>query len=470
MTLYRHHEGQMTTYELTMGQIQTAEKHLRLLDERRDVPDRDLARRNFELMLARSWAVLGDQGASRAPPAPSAAPRPAAPPPAVGAAAARRVVREALRLALLTEIPAPYRIPLFNALSQRVDLRVLFLAERDPRRGFYEPHRDEWRFDGRVLRGPQLQRGARWLLLNRGVIRELRRFRPDAVAVGGWNQPAFWAALAYCRLRRIPLLVWIESTARDARSEARPLALARGAMVRGASGAFVPGTAAAEYARSLGVELVETAPNAIDASVFERAAVDRSGRDGCTFLYVGGSTRRRGSTRCSRHFARCPASSRWSAQEAMSSDSERLAGERVRFEGAKDRDELVDYYRDADVFVLPSRSEPWGMVLNEAAAAGLPLVATEESGAARDLIEEGVNGFRVPAGDVSALRERLTRLAEDAELRASAGARSRELARGFTPEAWAEASPGSRSELSAAAGSRRRPSAAARRPRAGSAS
>ena len=65
VTLYRHHDGQMTTYELTMGQIQTAEKHLRLLDERRDVPDRDLARRNFELMLARSWAVLGDQASSR---------------------------------------------------------------------------------------------------------------------------------------------------------------------------------------------------------------------------------------------------------------------------------------------------------------------------------------------------------------------------------------------------------------------
>jgi len=65
VALYRLHEGQMTTYELTMGQIQTAEKHLRLLDDRRDVPDRDLARRNFELMLARSWAVLGDQAASR---------------------------------------------------------------------------------------------------------------------------------------------------------------------------------------------------------------------------------------------------------------------------------------------------------------------------------------------------------------------------------------------------------------------
>jgi glycosyltransferase involved in cell wall biosynthesis len=65
VALYRHHEGQMTTYELTMGQIQTARKHLALLDERPDVPDAALARRNFLLMLARSYAVLSDQRASR---------------------------------------------------------------------------------------------------------------------------------------------------------------------------------------------------------------------------------------------------------------------------------------------------------------------------------------------------------------------------------------------------------------------
>jgi glycosyltransferase involved in cell wall biosynthesis len=65
MALYRHHPGQMTTYELTMGQIQTAEKHLALIDGRANVPERELARRNFELMLARSWAVLDDQRRSR---------------------------------------------------------------------------------------------------------------------------------------------------------------------------------------------------------------------------------------------------------------------------------------------------------------------------------------------------------------------------------------------------------------------
>ena len=65
VALYRHHLGQMSTYELTMGQIQTAKKHLALLDERAHVAERELARRNFLLMLARSYAVLGEQRESR---------------------------------------------------------------------------------------------------------------------------------------------------------------------------------------------------------------------------------------------------------------------------------------------------------------------------------------------------------------------------------------------------------------------
>jgi glycosyltransferase involved in cell wall biosynthesis len=338
-----------------------------------------------------------------------------------------------VRVALLTEIPAPYRIPLFNALAERVELRVLFLARQDPRRSFYELHEDEWRFEHRVLGGPQLTRGRRWVVLNRGVLRELRGFRPDAVAVGGWNQPAFWLALAYCRARRIPLLVWIESTARDDRSDARPLALARNAMVRGAAGAFVPGRASAEYARSLGVERVEIAPNAVDAAIFERAAVDRSGRDTCTFLYVGRLDPEKGLDTLLEAFRDVPGEL---VLVGSGRDEERLralAPENVHFEGPKDRDELVRYYAEADVFVLPSRSEPWGMVLNEAATAGLPLVATEGAGAAYDLVDEPV-----PVGDVEALRAALQRLATDPARRVQAGRDARERVRTLTPAAWAD--------------------------------
>lgn len=346
-----------------------------------------------------------------------------------------------MKLALLTEIPAPYRIPLFNALAAEpdVDLRVLFLAERDPRRPFYELHRDEWRFEARILAGPQLHRGGRWVVLSRGVGRELRRFRPDAVAVGGWNQPAFWRALLHARVRRVPLLVWIESTLRDARVERGPLALARSGMVRGAAGAFVPGRAANELARSLGVpaERIAFAPNAIDASVF--ASRERRPRgERCVFLYAGRLDPEKGVDVLLEAFRDVPGELLVAGAGPEEERLRVLASDGVRFLGALGRDELARVYGQADVFVLPSRSEPWGMVLNEAAAAGLALVATDGVGAARELVEDGSNGFVVPVGDSRALGEALRRLAEDRALREAAGRRSRELVAALTPEAWAQ--------------------------------
>ena len=345
-----------------------------------------------------------------------------------------------MKLALLTEIPAPYRIPLFNALADRVEFRALFLARADPRRPYYEPHEEEWRFDHRVLAGRELRRGGRWIVLSRGVGGELSEFRPDAVGVGGWNQPAFWQASTYCRRRGVPLLVWVESTARDARSESRPLELAKRTLIRRAAGFFVPGRASAEYVRSFGVpeERIAHAPNAVDAEIFGRANVDRSGRETCTFLYAGRLDPEKGLDVLLRAFGRVPGALVLAGSGPEEARLRALADGRVRFLGPLDRDELPAVYAQADAFVLPSRSEPWGMVLNEAAAAGLPLVATEGAGAAHDLVEDGVNGFRVPVDDEEALAAALTRLAEDEPFRLAAGARSRELVAAFTPDAWAD--------------------------------
>ena len=348
------------------------------------------------------------------------------------------------RFALLGEIAAPYRVPLYNALAQRADFRAVFLAETDPRRSYYSVDPHEVRFDLRVLPGHQLRRGGRWTVLSRGVIRELERFEPAVVGVGGWNQPAFWQALAWTKARRRKLVLWIESTAHDARSEARPLEWAKRAMVRAADGYFVPGTAAKEYALSLGVpeDRLVVAPNAVDASIYGAAAVDRGGRASCTFLYAGRLDPEKGLDTLLRAFEDISGEL---VLAGSGSDEQRLralAGDRVRFTGAVGRDKIVRLLAEADVFVLPSRSEPWGMVLNEAAEAGLPLVATDGVGAAYDLIDEGGNGFRVRVDDQRGLAEAMRRLAGDAELRARMGARSRELVARFTPEAWADALAG----------------------------
>jgi glycosyltransferase involved in cell wall biosynthesis len=75
----------------------------------------------------------------------------------------------------------------------------------------------------------------------------------------------------------------------------------------------------------------------------------------------------------------------------------------VRFLGFKDRPDLPQYYAVADVFVIPSEIEPWGMVVAEALACGLPVIATRKVGAAWDLIEDGKNGYIVPENDAAAL-------------------------------------------------------------------
>ncbi len=85
----------------------------------------------------------------------------------------------------------------------------------------------------------------------------------------------------------------------------------------------------------------------------------------------------------------------------------------VHILGFRNQSELPRIYGTCDLFVLPSENEPWGLVVNEAMAAGLPVIASDEVGAAADLVREGENGSIYPCGDVEALADRLTGLVTD---------------------------------------------------------
>lgn len=346
-----------------------------------------------------------------------------------------------MRIALLTEIPAPYRIPLFNALAatKDVELEVLFLADKDPRRRHYPVYVSEFSFRRRVLRGFGVVGRGRWVMFNWGTKRALDAFDPDIVLLGGWNQPAFWSGLRWARRHGRPVLLWVESTARDERSGNRVLERLKRRAVAAASGFLVPGRAAREYVESLGVPAnrIVVAPNAVDLSIFGQEPA-RPPKHDCTFLYVGRLSPDKGLDVLLEAFDDVPGTLLLAGSGPQEEELRSLANDRVQFLGWVARESLPALYAGADCFVLPSRSEPWGMVLNEAAAAGLPLVATEATGGAYDLIEEGVNGYRVPVDDAAALAAALRRVGESPEWRVAAGQRSRELTEGYTGEAWAD--------------------------------
>jgi glycosyltransferase involved in cell wall biosynthesis len=94
--------------------------------------------------------------------------------------------------------------------------------------------------------------------------------------------------------------------------------------------------------------------------------------------------------------------------------------------------EIPRFYWRSDIFVLPSLYEPWGLSVNEACAAGLPVVVSDACGCAQDLVNG--NGFIFPAGNVKALAECLDTLLASSTLRKRMGARSKEIVAEFSYE------------------------------------
>jgi glycosyltransferase involved in cell wall biosynthesis len=110
----------------------------------------------------------------------------------------------------------------------------------------------------------------------------------------------------------------------------------------------------------------------------------------------------------------------------------------ISYEGFCDPKLLPNVFARADVFVLPSRYDGWGVVVNQALGAGLPVICSDAVGAGFDLVHTGVNGFRVRAGDIAELAEAMEMLAKNRELISRYGAASRKLANEWTPARGAE--------------------------------
>ena len=193
-----------------------------------------------------------------------------------------------MRLALLTEIPAPFRIPLFNALVASASTCACS-SSRSAIRGAAlraAPGRVALR-RARAARRAAAARRRAGSCSTAASLRELRRFRPDAVAVGGWNQPAFWQALAYCAGcgasrsssgSRAPLATRARRRARSRSRRARDRARRA---ARSSPGARPPSTRARSASSSSRSRRTRSTPD------LRRARGRSPERDGCTFLYVG---------------------------------------------------------------------------------------------------------------------------------------------------------------------------------------
>lgn len=362
-------------------------------------------------------------------------------------------------LALLTNIPFPPRLPALNQVARSMDGRfeVRFIAASEPRRWWKVPTQEmnfKWRFLSHSSDPAGFLTGIR---ASAAMLAFLTRSRPQALICGGYDSLPAWASFAWCKLFRRRFVLWIVSNARDHRQPGKLKEWLKRFFVSNVDAVAAQGKASAEYARQLGAreEQVFIAPYGGDNEFFAREAArvnpaqekELHGYPPRLILF---------SARLA------PEKGVFVLLEAFRSVSSKLPGvgllivgdgperkamedfcraanlERVYFLGPQQYHRMPYFYALADVLVLPSLSEPWGAVVNEAFACGVPAIVSRVAGAADDLIIEGETGFTVEPGNTQDLSEKTLRVLRDEALRARMSANCRRLIEKYSAAGCAE--------------------------------
>lgn len=366
------------------------------------------------------------------------------------------------RFTLLTEIIAPYRIPVFNALAARddVDLHVIFLSETDPGLRQWQVYKNEIQFSYDVLPAWRKRVGKYNLLINRGVGAALVHSQPQVILCGGYNYLASWQAAVWAKRHNIPVVLWSESTAHDSRRHRWPVEFMKSSFLRRCRACVAAGQSSRDYLIQLGAspEKIFIAPNAVDIDFYASLAAQarrhaaevrtRHALPPRYFLYAGRLVPQKGVFDLLAAYAKLEPRHRSHIGLVFAGDGESRSqlAERataiqpgsVRFCGFLHREQLAELYALAEALMFPTHSDPWGLVVNEAMACGLPIIASHVAGCVPDLVKNAENGFVVPPGNIEALTNAMHAVIDDASTTQEFAARSASNIKAYTPAACAE--------------------------------
>lgn len=270
-----------------------------------------------------------------------------------------------------------------------------------------------------------------WILID--------RVNPDVVAVAGFSTVDAFAALSWCRLHRRPAILMSESKWDD-KPRASWKEGIKSLIVRQFSAALCGGTPHRNYIAGLGMrpERIFLGYDVVDNEYFcQRAALARKTpslvrhlpglEDPRPFFLASARFVQRKNLGCllraySQYRKRASESSlnqeAWrlvilgdgEEREALQALIDEIGLRDVSLPGFRQIDELPAYYGLASAFIHPALQEQWGLVVNEAMAAGLPVLISQSCGCARDLIIDGVTGFTFDPGNTAELADLMFRV------------------------------------------------------------
>lgn len=354
----------------------------------------------------------------------------------------------------------PYHHARLNALGSKTALVAIEIRETD---SIYAWDKIDEAVDFEkvtLFSGNEVRKWSRSSIIN-NLHSTLKQLQPRAVAIPGWSEGWALAALRWCNDNGVPAILMSESHSADAPRTWRKEFL-KSRVVRLFSSALVGGAPHVDYLLGLGMprdrihigyDVVDNKHFATGADLARSSVAKLRSQKGlpekffiaCSrFVWPKNLANLCRAYACYRQRA---GSEAWKLvlvgdgvvkATLVDMASHLNLGDDMRMVGFKQYSELPIYYGLASAFVLVSTSEPWGLVVNEAMAAGLPLIVSTRCGCAHDLVEEGINGFRVDPENFEEIADVMLKMASQNLALAKMGRASRHIIERWSPEFFAE--------------------------------
>jgi glycosyltransferase involved in cell wall biosynthesis len=341
-----------------------------------------------------------------------------------------------MRIALLFSSYGPYHLARLRALREVSTVLPLEFSDTDD--AYHWDVESEKRQAGVIsLSAATSGNGRRRTPIMARLAGELLRFSPDAVAIPGYAKAFALAAVRVCQGLGIPAVLMSDSHAASGPRRIFREAL-KGQLLMLYQAAFVAGTPHAEYLAQLGFprDRIAKGYDVVDNRHFSGADLDRHAHETPRrpketakpyFFCCARFVEKKNLALLIEAFAQYRAQTRlppWDLVIAgdgplfsaiLRRVSELALAPHVRLLGRKGYDELPALYGAAGAFVFPSLSDEWGLVVNEAMAAGLPVLVSKTAGCRPDLFVEGVNGYAFDPTNAAELADRMRQMAASAD-------------------------------------------------------
>lgn len=358
---------------------------------------------------------------------------------------------------ILHNIISPYKTLLFNELYKKCDgFQILYIAKTECRRE-WNIKEDDLNFPYEIMFNVSADEVPK-VLLFKETWKRLNKIDPNVLIIDGYSYTSCWAGLFWARANKKKVILWSSSNEDDHKRIFYKEFIKR-FFIKRCDAYNVYGSKSRDYLLKLGAkeDKVFIVGNNTDNAFYyneamkwkeERAVLCKQyGIPANNFLYIGRFSKEKNFFCLLEVFKQLvEENNKWGLilvgsgpqKEEIVNYIQRHKIKNVFMMGFKQKDEVPKFLAVSDVLILPSISEPWGLVVNEAMAAGLPVLVSRKCGCYPDLIKEGINGFSFDPYDEFALSDLMHNIVQGKVDLEYMGKKSLEIIKDFTPERAAE--------------------------------